>query len=491
MQDIQQEINKIWNGWNVVAVLGEGAFGKVYKVVKEEFGHNYEAALKIIKIPANQAEMDSILNDGMDEKSITEYFRGIMEDIVNEVSLMSKLKGNTHIVSYEDHVVVPNKEKIGWTIYIRMELLIPLFMFYKKNSPSRKDVIQLGIDICKALEVCEKYKVIHRDIKPENIFVSELGKYKLGDFGIAKQMEKSIATLSRKGTQTYMAPEIYLGNNYNQSVDIYSLGIVLYRFLNGNRVPFLPAFPEQITPNDKQRANLKRIKGCQIPSPGNADKELARVILKACAYRPEERYQNAEELKIALEKALDKEKKEKESIVNWDTDDFSNTIIINGDKTELLRKRDLYRKWIAMMPRKMIGATLLIILAIMVCAGGSKLYKSMQPGKKETVKDSAIVTTEVTTEKEKKKKETVKKDSDDSSKAISKEKKKTSYNNSSSDSNEYQNDFEKDSDEEVETEVTTEMPITEAPTTEAPATEAPTTEAPTTQAPNVSEEFIH
>ena len=257
MQDIQQEINKIWNGWNVVEVHGEGAFGKVYKVVKEEFGHNYEAALKIIKIPANQAEMDSILNDGMDEKSITEYFRGIMEDIVNEVSLMSKLKGNTHIVSYEDHVVVPNKEKIGWTIYIRMELLIPLFMFYKKNSPSRKDVIQLGIDICKALEVCEKYKVIHRDIKPENIFVSELGKYKLGDFGIAKQMEKSIATLSRKGTQTYMAPEIYLGNNYNQSVDIYSLGIVLYRFLNGNRVPFLPAFPEQITPNDKQRANLK------------------------------------------------------------------------------------------------------------------------------------------------------------------------------------------------------------------------------------------
>ena len=71
MQDIQQEINKIWNGWNVVEVLGEGAFGKVYKVVKEEFGHNYEAALKIIKIPANQAEMDSILNDGMDEKSIT------------------------------------------------------------------------------------------------------------------------------------------------------------------------------------------------------------------------------------------------------------------------------------------------------------------------------------------------------------------------------------------------------------------------------------
>lgn len=74
-------------------------------------------------------------------------------------------------------------------------------------------MIRLGIDICKALELCQKYNVIHRDIKPENIFVSGSGDFKLGDFGIARTIERASSGLSKKGTYNYMAPEVYRGKS--------------------------------------------------------------------------------------------------------------------------------------------------------------------------------------------------------------------------------------------------------------------------------------
>lgn len=301
---MQQELDKIWTGWKLGPLLGEGSFGKVYRIEREEFGYKYEAALKVITIPRNQAEIKSALSDGMDEKSVTMYFRSIVEDIVKEFMLMSKLKGNTNIVSYEDHAVVPHKEGIGWTIYIRMELLTPLLDYLLEHGLVIRDVIQLGIDMCKALEICQRYNIIHRDIKPENIFISELGQFKLGDFGIARQMEKTSSALSRKGTYTYMAPEIFKGEAYNSTVDIYSLGVVLYRFLNNNRAPFLPAYPQPIKHSDKEKADVLHMSGARMDPPCNAAGRLAEIVLKACAFDPKERYESPVDMRHALESVL-------------------------------------------------------------------------------------------------------------------------------------------------------------------------------------------
>lgn len=64
--------------------------------------------------------------EGMSELEATEYYKGLVQDIVNEFIMMSKLKGNSHIVSYEDHVLIEHENDIGWDILIRMELLTPL-----------------------------------------------------------------------------------------------------------------------------------------------------------------------------------------------------------------------------------------------------------------------------------------------------------------------------------------------------------------------------
>lgn len=296
-------IDVIGKNWKVEKLLGEGSFGKVYKIVKQEFGQTFEAALKVIDIPQTESEIKTIKSEGFDDDAVKDYFRSVAENIVQESQLMYKLKGNSNIVSYEDHIVEEKSDGIGYTIYIRMELLTPFIDFLNENTFTVADVIKLGIDICKALEVCKQYNIVHRDIKPENIFISDTGDYKLGDFGIAKEIEKTTG-MSKKGTYTYVAPEVFKGEAYNSSVDIYSLGVVMYRLLNNNRTPFLPTNTTQIKVTDKEQANMRRLRGEPIPKPCNADDNLSRIILKACAYNPIDRFNSPSEMRIELESLL-------------------------------------------------------------------------------------------------------------------------------------------------------------------------------------------
>ena len=147
---------------------------------------------------------------------------------------------------------------------------------------------------------CQKKGLIHRDIKPESIFINETGQFKLGDFGVSKTVEKTTGGLSKKGTESYMAPEVYLGKPYGASVDIYSLGLVLYRLMNANRLPFLPQAPQPITFADRENALIQRMRGASIIPPSKAGESFGRVILKACEYLPEDRYRTAAEFHEAL-----------------------------------------------------------------------------------------------------------------------------------------------------------------------------------------------
>lgn len=293
-------LKSVWPQWDLVREIGSGSFGHVYEISRQDVGGQYKAALKMICIPQSDSEMREIMSEGMDEKSATQYFRGIMEDLVREISMMEKLKGNTNIVSYEDHAVIPRGDGKGWDILIRMELLTPLPRYMETHPMNEAHVRRLGMDICRALDLCGKYQIIHRDIKPENIFVSELGDFKLGDFGIARTAEKTMSAMSRKGTYTYMAPEVYKGEAYNASADQYSLGIVLYRLLNDYRAPFLPAAPNPISFTDREEAQNRRMRGEPFPNPAHASGEMAAVIRKACAFYPQDRFASAADMGEAL-----------------------------------------------------------------------------------------------------------------------------------------------------------------------------------------------
>ncbi len=295
----------VWPEWEFVKQIGRGAYGTVYEAVRhDEFHVESRAAIKVISIPQDESELDTLRTEGMDQNASRAYMRKVVDAFVNEINLMITLKGSPNIVSVEDYKVVERENEIGWDISIRMELLTPLYSYIADKTMTEREVAKLGCDICSALEVCAKKNVIHRDIKPGNIFINEFGDFKLGDFGIARQMESLTTTLSRKGTGSYMAPEVEKELSYNSRADIYSLGLVLYLLLNKNRMPFLDPDKQILTPNDREQAIRRRLNGEALTAPCDASAKMADIILCACAYDPRRRFASPTAMKTALQSVV-------------------------------------------------------------------------------------------------------------------------------------------------------------------------------------------
>ena len=288
------DIKGYWPDWEIAGKLGEGSFGAVYLIERNVFDHKEKAALKVITIPQSGNDIEDLKNDGYDEQSITTRYEKYLQDIVREYSLMADLKGCSNIVYCEDVKYSRHADRIGWDVFIKMELLTALPKALSKTITDAQ-VIKVASDICNALAFCEKRNLVHRDIKPQNILVSSDGTCKLGDFGIAKTVERTTSG-TKTGTYKYMAPEVYNNKPYGEKADIYSLGLVLYWMLNERRTPFLPLPPETPTSSEEDAARARRFAGEPIPAPAHGSPELQRIVLKACSFDPDERYQNAEEM---------------------------------------------------------------------------------------------------------------------------------------------------------------------------------------------------
>ena len=291
--------------WTLGRQLGAGSYGRVFEILRTDplDGTVYRGAMKAITIPSSPEELQSLMEeDGLDHQGASTYFRQAVLALNQEIALMNKVKGHSNIVSYEDHDVIEHSDGIGWDILIRMELLTPISQHFKQfDTVPPREVVRLGIHLCRALEVCAKYNIIHRDIKPANIFLSDTGDYKLGDFGVARTASASAAASTFAGTVNYMAPEVFRREKYTASVDTYSLGLVMYQLLNANRMPFYPPYPQPMTALEKERAHDRRLAGEPLPPPVNADPQLAAVVLKACAPAPADRFADPAQMRRALE----------------------------------------------------------------------------------------------------------------------------------------------------------------------------------------------
>ena len=287
-----------WKDWKIVRRLGGGGFGTVYEIERDFYGEEELAAMKVIRIPKEESDLDDDYNSGMTEEEVREKYTYIQNYFSKEYQLMLEFKGHSNIVNCHDFSVVPNPDGPGCALYIRMELLKPLKEVLKTETFSELRIVQLGIDICRALEICERRDVIHRDIKPDNIMMSDFGNFKLGDFGIARTMEKTMSA-SMAGTDWYMAPEVAKKMKYGKSVDTYSLGLVLYWLLNDGRLPFVPE-KDRISAKDMQAAYRLRMQGKEIPEPKRGSRQLKAVVLKALSFDREKRYRSGKEMLEAL-----------------------------------------------------------------------------------------------------------------------------------------------------------------------------------------------
>ena len=270
----------IFGSWHITGELGTGAEGHIYSLSRRDaLGNVYYSALKAISVPAGgEAEIESLIAGGMTREEAEKYFSDVLETASHEFELLEKLKGNSNIVSYEDHEIYRREDDFGWDILIRMEELTPLIKYSIYHQMDEAEILKLGADLCKGLELCRKFGIVHRDIKPGNIFISNTGSYKIGDFGIARIVEETAQAHSRKGTYSYMAPEIYWGKEYDHRADLYSLGMVMYQYLNNGRMPFMPVYPAPVNYQDNETAFIKRMDGAEIRDPVNGSDGLKKIV---------------------------------------------------------------------------------------------------------------------------------------------------------------------------------------------------------------------
>ena len=288
------------HGYEIDQRLGKGAYGVVYRLVKNRGAENEEfSALKVISWELGTEQIREYDNDL--EKARRNFSR-LFNKAVNEVSILESLAGEAHIVQLKGSCIEKMPEENYCRLYIQMEYLTDLLSFMDQEGPlDETEVIRLGIELCRALEVCHRQGILHRDIKPENIMVAKDGTFKLGDFGLAREWDDGSMTVI--GTRNYMAPEVY-NTFYDKSADIYSLGMVLYYFANDMRLPFWDL-------HDSVAQMNARCKG-ELPEPKTAFEPLRRIILKACAFEPKDRYQSAADMRADLENAKSIGNKEKE-----------------------------------------------------------------------------------------------------------------------------------------------------------------------------------
>src|SRR6266436_3327 len=264
-------VQKMLGRYRILGELGRGAMGTVYRAV--DLVLEREVALK------------TLLPD-------------LPEDVVDEVRIRFLREARSAgRLSHPNIVTIFDVGQEGETAYIAMELLEGRSLHQMLKDPQRipfhaaADIIT---QVAEALEHAHKFSIVHRDVKPANVVVSPSGRAKLTDFGVAYVPASNVTqTGSALGSPRYMAPEQVLGQPIDSRADLFSLGVVLYELLT-KRTPF--EWPGDTT----VFALMQRIAGEPHPPLRQIDPQIPegfeRIMDRALAKRPQDRYQKAAEM---------------------------------------------------------------------------------------------------------------------------------------------------------------------------------------------------
>jgi serine/threonine-protein kinase len=263
--------------YRLVKKLGKGAMGEVH--LMEDTKLDRKVAIKTIRPDVDMSSREAI---------------DMRQRFVREAKTAGKLTHPNIVTIYDSF------EGEGGVAYIVMEFVEgdTLANFAKRAQLTAPQVKHVIVNAANGLHHAHENGVFHRDVKPENIMLSpKTGVVKLMDFGIARIVESNMtATGSVLGTPVYMAPEQVTGKKVDARSDVFSLGVVLFELLVGER-PFGGSSITQV-----MMAVLQE----DPPRPSSVDPERKvspewdPVVLKSLAKKPEERYQNAVEFADAV-----------------------------------------------------------------------------------------------------------------------------------------------------------------------------------------------
>ena len=261
--------------YEVQGVLGEGGMAIVYKA--KDIITEREVAVKMIK----EETMKNPLNLTRFEREARATAALKHQNIV-QVSNLGTYNGRPYMV---------NEMIVGKTLKDTLQI---------RGKFSFLEACDIMYQLCSAVYYAHQHGVIHRDIKPQNVFITPDGTIKLGDFGIATFQNSAHITRSDVvvGSVHYLAPEVSEGNVATPQSDIYSLGITFFELVTG-RLPFDDDSAVTIA--------LKHIKD-KFPSVRKFNPKtpvvIEKIIYKACAKSPYDRYRSAVDMRKDIERIL-------------------------------------------------------------------------------------------------------------------------------------------------------------------------------------------
>lgn len=280
------------------------------QVEKESAGHNGSTCytlrqkttgerfiLKRISVPASDSQVRALILSGAyaDESAVHAYYGRVAENIRAELEQGKKLAASGCYAGALGYQVEPKESGVGYDVYILYPLYISLSDYLTMSAITNLRAINLALDLCDAIAACREAGYLFGNIKPENIYLMPTGRFLLGDLGLVPLEDMKYACLPEDYIGVYSAPELSdITASPNATIDLYSLGMVLYRIYNGNHGPF------EDENTGEGMADKLRMTGKPLPTPIYADYELAGIILKACAFKQEDRYQTPQEFKQAI-----------------------------------------------------------------------------------------------------------------------------------------------------------------------------------------------
>lgn len=258
---------------------------RCYPAIKENSEKKY--IVKAISIPASSVQLDALLLTGAykDPADAMDYFREQADRITEEAQTLQKLSRLEGFLPYEAWQVEPMENgRLGYRIFLVSSYKRTLDKYMRRSLITHQQAVNLGLDLCAALAICRRAGYLYVDLKPSNIFLSEEKEYRIGDLGFAKLDALKFTSLPEKYVSPYSAPEVQDAlNPLNETVDTYALGMLLYQIYNDGQLPVRGKDPAEA-----------------LPSPCNADYEIAEIIMKAIAFKPEDRWSDPLEMGKAL-----------------------------------------------------------------------------------------------------------------------------------------------------------------------------------------------
>lgn len=283
-------VSPLLDGMEIIRCLTDNGASSLY-LLRHTGGEAF--ILKRISIPESQTQVEALLITGAaaNEEEAQRYYEQRVADYEDSLKALAPLRGSSNCATYLDYQVCAREEGVGFELYLLSERFVTLPVYLDENAMTHLRALNLGLDLCTALCELRGQDLIHRDIKPENIYLNAMGGFMIGDLGAVRISQLKFCTMPDRMISPYTAPEIADAmGDFNPTVDIYSVGMVLYRILNGNHGPF------EDENTSETAANKLRLSGEPLPSPLYADYELADIILKACAFEPADRFQHPDEL---------------------------------------------------------------------------------------------------------------------------------------------------------------------------------------------------